>query len=371
MRSVAVVGAGMAGATVARALLDEGMEVHVFDKSRGPGGRLATRRSTWVDAQGQARTVAFDHGAPWFCARDTEFLQAVAQAVQVGVVTTWRPRYASQGVPPDAGNGMVFLPAPTMTRWCRWLLDDARLHWEQPVELLHRCGGGWQLEGQDGQYAPMFDAVVLAMPPAQAATLLAPHQRDWAQRASLMPMQPCWSMMGVSDELPGLRAWDVAQPESVALGWVLRNETRPGRSVRRGEVHWVLHAKPGWSRTHLECDAAWVQQALQQALADWLGSPVHWRHAVTHRWRYAKAHASRHASAAHAWWDDRLCLGVCGDYLGGGASGVEGAWRSARLLAQRLLRRASAPVPARVAASAATSVASDRSPVTTPAKELS
>ena len=372
VRTVAVVGAGMAGATAARALLDEGIEVHVFDKSRGPGGRLATRRSTWLDAQGQARVTPFDHGAPWFSARDAEFLQAVAQAVHVGAVTTWRPRYAAQGLPPDEGDAMVFLPAPTMTRWCRWLLDDARLHWEQPVDVLHRRGGGWQLEGHESVLAPVFDAVLLALPPAQAATLLAPHQREWAQRASLLPMQPCWTVMGVSDELPGLRAWDVARPESCALGLVLRNETRPGRAARHGEVHWVLHARPGWSRAHIEDEPTSVQQALQQALSAWLGARVHWHHAVTHRWRYAQAHASRQASSAKAWWDERLRLGVCGDFLGGGACGVEGAWRSARWLAQRLLQRsADAPAPVCASAHVATSVAPNPSSPAIPAKELS
>ena len=41
---VAVVGAGMAGLAAARSLVDKGHEVVVFEKSRGLGGRAATRR---------------------------------------------------------------------------------------------------------------------------------------------------------------------------------------------------------------------------------------------------------------------------------------------------------------------------------------
>jgi renalase len=37
------------------------------------------------------------------------------------------------------------------------------------------------------------------------------------------------------------------------------------------------------------------------------------------------------------WWDAELGLGMAGDALGG--AGVEGAWRSGRELAQRVLAR--------------------------------
>ncbi len=53
---IAVIGAGLAGLTAARTLSKAAHEVTVFDKSRGLGGRLATRRT---EAGG------IDHGAPW------------------------------------------------------------------------------------------------------------------------------------------------------------------------------------------------------------------------------------------------------------------------------------------------------------------
>ena len=45
-RNIAVLGAGIAGAAAARRLADAGMDVRVFDKGRGVGGRMATRQST-------------------------------------------------------------------------------------------------------------------------------------------------------------------------------------------------------------------------------------------------------------------------------------------------------------------------------------
>lgn len=42
---IAVIGAGLAGLSCAQALLQAGHAVHVFDKSRGPSGRMSTRRA--------------------------------------------------------------------------------------------------------------------------------------------------------------------------------------------------------------------------------------------------------------------------------------------------------------------------------------
>lgn len=333
---VAVIGAGIAGSALAQTLMDEGAVVHVFDKSHGPGGRMATRRCAWTDDQRNARVTAFDHGVPCFSAKDAAFRAAVAQAVHAGCVTTWQPRLHPQSLPcPDAEQDSAhFVAAPDMTQWCRHLLQGAMPRWEQAVQGLRRTPRGWAVESSDLLWADVYDAVVLALPPAQAAPLLAPHQREWAQRASLTVMQPCWSLMGVSDAIPGIRAWDMARPEPGALAMVLRNETRPGRDARRDELHWVLHAKAGWSRAHMDQEPAWIALAMQRALAEWLGVPLHWQHAVAHRWRYAMPQVGRHPAAPSGWWDDGLRLGVCGDFLGGG--GVEGAWRSAHALAQSM-----------------------------------
>ena len=42
---VAVIGAGMSGLVCARLLAESGHQVRIFDKARGPGGRMATRRA--------------------------------------------------------------------------------------------------------------------------------------------------------------------------------------------------------------------------------------------------------------------------------------------------------------------------------------
>ena len=87
---IAVVGAGVAGAACAAGLQRAGFDVTVFDKSRGLGGRMATRRAQWADADGVARAADFDHGCPHFSVTRPRFRAVVERAAALGHVAHWR-----------------------------------------------------------------------------------------------------------------------------------------------------------------------------------------------------------------------------------------------------------------------------------------
>lgn len=341
--TVAVIGAGIAGATCARALSSSGCAVHVVDKARGAGGRLATKRLEWLDQQGHRRIAKLDHGAPGFTADGADFRQFLADVSPPDAMAHWTPTLAAGSRPLD-GTGPRVLPQPDMPSLCRGLLRNIPATWSFTVDRLLRGPLGWQIECAGSPLPGLFDVVVLALPPAQAAPLLAAHRRDWAQRASLALMQPCWTMLGVARRPANDSFWDVARPEQGPLGWIMRNDARPGRESSVDEVQWVAHARSAWSRQHFEQPAAWVQARMQAAMRDWLGQPIEWQHAVVHRWRFAMPLVSGAAAAPSCWWDADRGLGVCGDFLGG--KGVEGAWQSAQALIEAVSRgvtTASAP----------------------------
>jgi len=334
---VAVVGAGMAGATCARLLADAGHDVQVFDKSRGVGGRMATRRVTWSADDGVLHQAAFDHGAPGFIAHTADFVHFAEQAHRDGLLARWSPAMApGSGAP--LGSPAMWVPTPDLPALCRALLAGLPVHTACTVDALQHGPGGWRLARAGATVAEGFSAVLLAIPPLQAATLLRPHRDEWAQRAQALPMLPGWTLMGVSDDVnpdpDSDPAWNLAWPTSGPLSWVVRNDAKPGRQRAPGLAHWVVHATAAWSQTHLESPAADVQAALQVALAQWLGRPLTWHHATAHRWRLASVPRAA-ATPGGCWWDATLQLGVCGDALGG--AGVEGAWLSARALATAVI----------------------------------
>ena len=61
---IAIVGAGISGLMAATYLAEKGKNSVLFDKGRGPGGRMSTRRFS---------EFRLDHGAQFFTVRDPRF----------------------------------------------------------------------------------------------------------------------------------------------------------------------------------------------------------------------------------------------------------------------------------------------------------
>ncbi len=95
---IGIVGAGIAGLACAHRLAGRGHDVVLFDKGRGPGGRMSTRR-----VQTPGGEAHFDHGAQYFTVRDDDFAQQVSAWIDDGVVAPW----------PAAGSG-AYVGVPAM-----------------------------------------------------------------------------------------------------------------------------------------------------------------------------------------------------------------------------------------------------------------
>ncbi len=344
---IAIVGAGLAGLSCAQALLQAGHVVHVFDKSRGPSGRMSTRRADDVDAHGAPRPWQCDHGAQYFTARDPAFRAEVARWQQAGVAALWDARLLSwdgqRWATPSAQGGALerFVGTPRMTAPASWLAHGlveahgarALTQWQTTVQHLARHPEGWALtSAEHGELPARYQAVLLAVPAPQAVPLLSPLAPEGATLAASARMRGSWAVMlrCAPSSAPVALDAEGAFINDGPLRWVARDSSKPGRDLGGPET-WLLHASPEWSEAHIEDDAAEVTTTLLQAFAALGGPDPSQVQATAHRWRYADTEP---ALTLGCWWDAHAALGLCGDWLNGGK--VEGAWLSGQALAARL-----------------------------------
>ncbi|MFG0288628.1 MAG: FAD-dependent oxidoreductase [Rhodopirellula sp. JB044] len=335
---VAVIGAGLGGLMAARTMADHGLDVHVFEKSRGVGGRMATRRGDGIPS--------FDHGAQYFTVRDDRFARHVRSWIANGVVAPWMGRIVELRpggeVVAEKRSQVRYVGTPAMNSIAKHLAADLDITLGCRIESLRRHDDTWELIQDDQTSLGRFDIVVTNGPPAQSASLLQGHT-DLAETAASVPMVPCWSVMLHCEGLADLE-FDGAFINEGPLRWIARNDAKPGRENPSSSAasSWVLHASDEWSTKHLEIDRDDAQQQLIHAFEEILGrkiTAVH--HVATHRWRYAN---TRKALDERCLWDPTTMLGACGDWCGGPR--VEGAFLSGSAMAGAVLRYATVDRPA-------------------------
>jgi predicted NAD/FAD-dependent oxidoreductase len=318
---IAIIGAGIAGLSCATTLQEAGHTVSVYDKGRGIGGRLSTRRSDLWQC---------DHGAQYFTAKNPEFVGQVAQWEAAGVAAPWDPviHVYREGLWSTPNGTMKrYVGIPGMSAPARALAQPLNVQTSTTIERLLPVADGWQLSSTEyGLLTPHFSQVVIAVPPVQAAAILGNASEMLTGVAQSIVMQPCWTVLMQFDAQLTL-PFEAAFINSGPLSWIARNSSKPGRS---GQESWVMHATPAWTQAHLEETPAAVGPALIEAFVALGGQvPAVWS---AHRWRYA---SSDPAIATTSVWDQNHGLGLCGDWLNGGR--VEGAWLSGRSLATKML----------------------------------
>lgn len=320
---LAIIGAGLSGLIAGHTVAPRGVAVSVFDKGRGPGGRMSTRRHG---------DFAFDHGAQYFTVRDERFRRRVDAWIEAGLVQQWDGRVAvAEGgaVSLKDGGPERYVGMPRMSSIPGHLAESLDVQYQVRIGRIERDSLRWHLFDEEGLDLGAYDAVLVSVPPAQAVPLLA-HAPPLAQQAGSVTMAPTWAVMATFDAPLPLGA-DGLFVHDAPLSWAARNGSKPGRP---GHESWVLHGSAAWSRAHLEEAPGTIVDGLLAGFFDATGldsvSPVF---AQAHRWRYAQADDALKVGCL---WDDAQRIGVCGDWCHG--SRVEGAFLSGLEAADRILR---------------------------------
>jgi hypothetical protein len=297
---VAVVGAGIAGLSAASELAAAGCRVVVLEKSRGVGGRMATRRL------GEA---VFDHGAQFFTVRGRAFGLLVDAARQAGAVDRWCDGFVR--IVPAASGGDELLPAGD--GHARWRgvrgMTDLPKHLAAGLSERVEVRTGVRVSGigvasdrvritlDDGEGFESRAAVVTT-PVPQALDLFASGglsegaiDPESHRLLSTVDYDPCFALMAVLDRPslvppPGGIQFESAGPARGAIAWLADNRQK-GISPLPALT---IHASGAFSRRHFDDDPATVTALLLEAARPWIDGqlPEAVLETSLQRWKFAQ-----------------------------------------------------------------------------------
>lgn len=266
---VAVIGAGLAGLSIAQHLQAHGKTVVLLDKSRGVGGRVATRR---------LYEVFLDHGLPHF--------------QDQGPYTRYLIEQYPQTLQPWPGQPGSYVASLGNTAIAKVMAADLSIQRQYCVTEIYLDAQAWTVQGAAADNPPIqAQALVLAIPAPQAIALLdtlppSPAQSALIHTLSQVVFDPCLTVMvGYPLSLQAnLPQRGIMPGKGDNLQWAIEDSSK---RQQPSQLTLCLHSTPAFAEAH---DHNWAA-AVDILLADWIAQagpafrePL-W--VQGHRWRYA------------------------------------------------------------------------------------
>jgi renalase len=327
MKKIAIIGSGLSAMTLAYYLKDKA-ELTIFEKARGVGGRMATRR---------AEPFFFDHGAQFFSIKTAEFKKFISSYIEKGVVKEWHARFVEFDNIDIVSkrlwnsNNPHYVAVPGMSELIKSLSVDLDLNIKinTKINKIISYKTKWNLEDDNNEIYQEFDWVISTAPAEQTVSLM-PNICNFLDKITLIKMQACFSLMlGMSSELS--LDFDAALIRNADISWVSVNNTKPGRNNR---YCLLVNSTNKWAEKHIDQDKKYILDYLIAETAKIIKfDPNLIEHQDVHAWRYANA-SKRYGE--EYFLDENTRLASCGDWCIQGR--VESAFTSAFRLSDALLK---------------------------------
>jgi renalase len=324
MRKIAIIGAGISGLTLANKL-NKDFDVVVYEKSRGMGGRIATRR---------ADEFQFDHGAQFFTAKTKTFNALVSEMIKEKVVMRWDAKF-KEFVGDKAVRSVLwddshphFVGVPSMNAVAKYLARGLNVILETKVIKAEKTRSKWTLFDENSNRLGEYDIILFAIPSNQASEVI-PSTFKYYDNLKAIKMKGCYSLMLASKNKINFD-FDAAYIKESIISWVSVNSSKP---MRGHESTVVVTSTNDWADQNIETELNLVTLQLCNELERIIGCDISaFQHKNIHKWRYANIDKQKDETV---FYDQENKIGACGDWCIQGR--VESAFLSATQILEAIL----------------------------------
>ncbi len=323
MKKIAIVGAGLTGITIAQTL-NKFFTVTVFEKSRGVGGRMATRYCDGFE---------FDHGAQYFTAKSELFNEFIKPLIHCEIITRWNARFVELNSKEILNTKFwgVSLPhyvgKPSMNRMCQYLANDLNVHLNTKIKTI-KLDNGWRLYDEEDNDLGIYDWLIVTAPAEQSLQLM-PISFKYIQNLRTIKMQSCYSLMLGFEINPQIN-FDAALVRNSDISWVSVNSSKPGRPDK---PTLLINSTNDWAEANMNTERKIIIKHLFNEFERVLDLDLpHAKCEILHYWRYANIGLQTNKDV---FVDFEQQLAACGDWCIQGR--VESAFLAALNVANQIL----------------------------------
>lgn len=340
---IGIIGAGISGLTAGRLLAGAGHQVTILEKSRGYGGRMATRYA------GKSNETKLDHGLSWFTPQSSEFKKFTAELLEKNLIKIWGGQMLFHdgeelsSTNPNINQSQKYIAPDGMNGIGKYLSRWVDVRTESKAGGLTYIGKhrskkrSWMINmSSSGTFEA--DAVIIATPAPQAygiinTTIDEIDTLKIVREIDEINYNPVFSLMlGYGGlEKP---EWDGITCKNNPIDFVSNESSKRNDGQ---ECSLVVHASPDFTRKHRNSDQEIIIRELINHLAEiaggWVTAPE-W--SQLHFWKYSLPQKQISSSFMEVEGVEAP-LALIGDYFNG--AGIDAAYRSGLALGQHWIEK--------------------------------
>lgn len=274
---ILIIGAGISGLLAGKVLSQAGIDVQILEKSRGVGGRMATRRF---------RNGVFDHGAQFFTARDKEFQKWVRVWQDAKVIEIWFDHKSKSSKFNAYKKHPRFVGVNGMTSVPKELAKGLVIHMNTQVKSISLVDNQWVATTEkEDEYRT--SNIILSAPIPQSLNLLEAGevylQKDKLGALKSIDYLPCITGLVLMEYPTAIPSPGGKKFDQGVIQW-LGDNTKKG--ISPGVTAVTIHASPKFSQENFALPADELIDLLISAAAPYLKHEVlDWQ---IHKWRFSQ-----------------------------------------------------------------------------------
>ena len=325
MQNVAVIGAGITGITIAN-LLHEKVNLTVFEKSRGVGGRMATRR---------AEPYQFNHGTQYFKIENKEFKDFLQPLIQNKIIKPLETNYIeifNKKVikRTKIDNKKYYTAESNMNSVVKYFINNNFfINLLCKIEKTVKKNGKWFIKDSENvSYGP-YDWLFITIPSNQAIEILN-NDFKFLNIIKKLKMKSCFSLMLGFDKIKEFD-FDTALFLDEDVQWLAINKKM---LEKKKYYNLLINSSYNFAEQNINGNKDKISDYLIKQVSDILKCELNnYEHKALHFWKYAISEKNNNLGSL---LDDNLKVIVSGDWCMNGK--VEGGFLSAKDAVNKLLK---------------------------------
>ena len=325
MQNVAVIGAGITGITLAN-LLQKKVNLTVFEKSRGVGGRMATRR---------AEPYQFNHGTQYFKIENKEFkdflqpliLNKIIKPLEANQIEILNKEVIKRT---KIYNKQYFTAESKMNSVVKYLINNnLSIKLLCKIEKIIKENDKWFLiDSGQVSFGP-YDWLIITIPPNQAKEILY-NNFKFLDIIKKIKMRSCYSLMLGFDKF-GEFDFDTALFLDEEVQWL---SIRKIILENKEYYNLLINSSYNFAEQNINGSKDKISDHLIKQVSDILKCKLNnYEHKALHFWKYAMSEKNNNLGSL---LDEDFKIIVCGDWCMNGK--VEGGFLSAKDAVNKLLK---------------------------------